>query len=210
MTETDNTDTLKSEWSKTASLTEGGEANFNEIAPTLRHVRVGLGWDVPEQADGFPVDADASAFLLNRDGKVRQDTDFIFYNNLEAENGAIRHMGDNLTGEGDGDDEVIELDLEALPFNVEKVAFAVTLHNAKERRQTFGLVKNAFIRIVDKDSNEELARFDMTEDAADENGMIFGELAREGAGWKFVAIGQGTNDGLYRIAKDYGVNVAQN
>ena len=154
------------------------------------------------------MDLDTSAFLLNRAGHVRHDTDFVFYNNLEAEDGVVKHLGDNTTGTGDGDSEVIEINLDALPFDVEKIAFAVTIHNAEERQQNFGLVKNAYIRILNLDTKIELARFDLTEDAADQNGFVFGEISREGTGWKFKAVGQGGTGGLYKIARDFNVNVA--
>ena len=127
---------------------------------------------------------------------------------MTTESGSITHSGDNETGEGDGDDEIIHIKVDQLPFDVEKIAFAVTLHNAEERGETFSIVKNAFIRIVNEDTNTELARFDLSEDASNENGIIFGELSREGMGWKFKALGQGTDGGLFRIAKDYGVNVS--
>lgn len=191
-------------------LHKGEELNLLEKDPALHNVLVGLGWDAPPKHEGNDVDLDASAFLLNRDNRVRMDTDFVFYNNLSTENGAVEHLGDCSTGQsGDnGDDEEIRIKLEEMPFDVERVAFAVTLHNAEERGETFGLVRNAFIRIVNADTNVELARFDLTEDASNENGIIFGELVRAGVGWIFRALGQGTDGGLYRIAKDFGVNVS--
>lgn len=191
-----------------AHMKKGQEVHLMEVDPGLHRVSVGLGWDAPAQDHGFPVDLDTSAFLLNRDGRVRHDTDFVFYNNLETENGSIRHLGDNTTGEGEGDSEAIEINLDALPFDVERIAFSVTIHNAEERQQNFGFVKEAYIRILNLDTKVELARFDLTEDAADENGFIFGELSREGMGWKFRAVGQGSTGGLYKIARDYSVNVA--
>jgi len=184
------------------------EINLTEIDPGLHRALVALGWTVPEQNHGFPVDLDASAFLLKVGGRVRHDTDFIFYNNLEAEGGSIRHMGDHTSGGGDGDNEQIEINLEALPFDIEKIVFCVTIHNAAERQQNFGIVKDAYIRISDLDSGVELARFDLSEDASSDNGFIFGELSREGIGWKFKALGRGTDGGLYKIARDYNVNVA--
>jgi tellurium resistance protein TerD len=184
------------------------EVALTKIAPSLHRVLVGLGWDAPEEVEGFPVDIDAAAFLLNREGRVRRDADFVFYNNLETEKGAVRHTGDSTTGDGEGDDEGIVIDLSVMPFDVEKVAFSVTIHNAEERQQTFGLVKNAYIRILDADQNTELAHFDLTEDASGDNGMIFGELVRDNAGWKFKALGTGSKGGLYKIACDFGVNVA--
>ncbi|MBI3441483.1 MAG: TerD family protein [Proteobacteria bacterium] len=184
------------------------EVNLTEVDPALHRAVVGLGWAVPELSHGFAVDLDASAFLLNRESRVRHDMDFIFYNNLESEGSFVKHLGDNTTGEGDEDKEKIEINLDNLPFDVEKVAFCVTIHNAQERQQTFGLVKDAYIRISDQDSGVELARFDLTEDASEDNAFIFGEISREGMGWKFKALGQGTPGGLYKIARDYKVNVA--
>jgi tellurium resistance protein TerD len=194
--------------SDASHMQKGQEVNLMEVDPGLHRVSVGLGWVAPPQDHGFPVDLDTSAFLLNRDGRVRHDTDFVFYNNLETENGMIRHLGDNTTGASEGDNETIEINLDALPFDVEKIAFSVTIHNAEERQHNFGLVKGAYIRILNMDTRVELARFDLTEDAAGENGFIFGELSREGMGWKFRAIGQGTTGGLYKIAREYNVNVA--
>lgn len=189
-------------------LHKGEEVILNKIDSGLRRVFVGVGWDAPNENDGFPVDIDVSAFLLKNDGRVRRDTDFIFYNNLESDEKTIKHRGDNISGEGDGDDEVVEIDLDAVPYDAEKIAFVVTIHNAEERQQTFGLVKSAFIRIVNLETNVELAHYDLSEDASEDNGIIFGELVRDIDGWKFKAIGQGSKGGLYKIAKDYGVNVA--
>lgn len=192
-----------------AHMQKDQEVNLNDVAPTLKRVVVGLGWDVPEAHEGFPVDLDASAFMLNRDGRVRNDMDFIFYNNLESDGGALKHLGDSVTGEGDGDDEQIKIDLDGVPFDIEKIAFSVTIHNAEERHQTFGLVKNAYIRVVDEDTGNELLRFDLSEDAAENNSFIFGELCRgDGLAWKFKAIGMGGTGGLYQIARDFKVNVA--
>lgn len=189
-------------------MQKGQEIDLMKVDPGLHRVVVGLGWHVPVQQDGLPMDLDASAFLLSREGRVRSDTDFIFYNNLESEEGAIRHLGDNATGTGDGDDEQIEINLDALHFGIERIAFSVTIHDAEERQQNFGHVKDAYIRIVNLETGVELARFDLTEDASGDNGFIFGELSREGAGWKFKAVGIGTAGGLYKLARDYNVNVA--
>jgi tellurium resistance protein TerD len=194
-------------------LTKGQEVDLTNMDASLRRVFVGLGWDAPEAKDGHPVDIDASAFILNRDGRVRRDTDFVFYNNLETETGAIKHRGDNTSGleatqSGAGDAEVIELLLEGFSFDVEKIAFAVTIHNAEERAQTFGIVKNCYMRIVNIDNGTELARFDLTEDAGADNAIVFGELIRDGIQWKFKAIGQSSTGGLFKIARDFGVNVA--
>lgn len=188
------------------------EVDLLGVDPTLHKVFVGLGWEAPESKDGHAVDIDASAFILNREGKVRRDTDFIFYNNLETDSGAIQHMGDNTTGEkkeGDTDDaEVIKVSLDTLAFDIEKVAFSVTIHNADDRQQNFGVIKNAYMRVVNAETGAELARFDLTEDASSDNAMIFGELFREGLGWKFKAMGVGSKGGLFEIARNYGVNVA--
>lgn len=189
-------------------MQKGQEIDLMKVDPGLHRVVVGLGWHVSAQQDGLPMDLDASAFLLSREGRVRSDTDFIFYNNLESEDGAIRHLGDNATGTGDGDDEKIEINLDALHFGIERIAFSVTIHDAEERQQNFGHVKDAYIRIVNLETGVELARFDLTEDASGDNGFIFGELSREGAGWKFKAVGIGTAGGLYKLARDYNVNVA--
>jgi tellurium resistance protein TerD len=189
-------------------MVKGEEVVLDEIDPSLHRVSIGLGWDAPPEQEGFPVDLDASAFLLNRDGRVRRDTDFIFYNNLDGEDGKIRHLGDNTSGAGDGDDEKIEIDLEGIPFDVSSIAFTVTMHNAEERQQNFGIVKNAFIRVVNADSGMELARFDLSEDASADNAVVFGELVRDGSHWKFKAVGQGSPGGLYQVARNFGVNVA--
>lgn len=195
------------------SMKKDEEVDLLKVDPGLHKVIVGLGWDAPETKDGMPVDIDASAFLLNRDGRVRRDNDFIFYNNLDTENGAIQHMGDNTTGEkkeGEehADNEVIAINLDAVGFDVEKVSFAVTIHNADDRQQNFGIIKNAYMRVVNSETNTELVRFDLSEDASSDNALIFGELAREGTGWKFKAIGTGSKGGLFEIARTFGVNVA--
>lgn len=193
---------------KQSSMLKDQEINLTEVDPGLRRAVIGLGWNVPEKNQGFDVDLDASAFLLNRENRVRHDGDFIFYNNLESEAGLVRHLGDNTTGEGGGDKERIEINLDALLYDVEKITFCVTIHNAQERQQTFGLVKEAYIRISDQDSGVELARFELSEDASEDNGFIFGEISREGMGWKFKAVGLGTSGGLFKLAREYKVNVA--
>lgn len=199
---------IKGSLGQLSVLHKGEEVSLTDIDPGLHKAYIGVGWKAPEESGGFPVDIDLSAFLVRTDGRVRRDTDFIFYNNLEAENGAIKHLGDNTSGEGDGDDEVIEIDLEGVGYDIEKIIFVVTIHNGEERHQNFGIVKNAFIRIVNPDTHAELAHYDLTEDASEDNAMIFGELVRDGLKWKFRAIGQGSIGGLYKIARDLGVNVA--
>lgn len=188
------------------SLTKGGNVSLSKEAPGLKTVRVGLGWDT-RVTDGSAFDLDASAFVLNEGGKVRSDGDFVFYNNLNGAGGTVVHQGDNLTGQGDGDDEVVIVSLDQLPADIAKVSFAVTIHDAEARRQNFGMVSNAFIRVVNNDGGTEIARYDLSEDASTETAMIFGELYRHGAEWKFKAIGQGFAGGLGPLARNFGVNI---
>ena len=186
------------------SLSKGGNLSLTKEAPGMTKVLVGLGWDT-RSTDGADFDLDASAFLLKADGKVRADSDFIFYNQLKSVDGSVEHTGDNRTGEGDGDDEAIKVDLSKVPADIDKIAFTVTIHEAETRRQSFGQVRNAFIRIVNQDSNVEVARYDLAEDASTETAMIFAELYRHGTEWKFRAVGQGFNGGLKPLAESYGL-----
>ena len=188
------------------SLQKGGNVSLSKEAPGLTKMLIGLGWDV-RATDGADFDLDGSAFLLNASGKVRSDADFIFYNQPKSDNGAVAHQGDNRTGEGEGDDEVIEVDLATVPADVEKIAITVTIHDADARKQNFGQVSSAFIRCVNADSNVEIARFDLSEDASVETAMIFGEIYRHNGEWKFKAIGQGFKGGLGALAQHFGVNV---
>jgi tellurium resistance protein TerD len=188
------------------SLTKGGNVSLSKEAPGLQSVRVGLGWD-QRVTDGSAFDLDASVFLLNEAGRVRSDADFVYFNNLVGANGAVEHHGDNLTGEGEGDDEAITVHLERMPPDIAKIIFGVTIYEGTERRQNFGMVANAFIRVLNSDGGVELARYDLSEDASTETAMIFGELYRHGAEWKFRAVGQGFSGGLGPLARSYGVNV---
>jgi tellurium resistance protein TerD len=188
------------------SLSKGGNVSLSKEAPGLKTVRVGLGWDT-RVTDGQGFDLDASAFVLTAENKVRSDADFIFYNNKNGANGAVVHQGDNTTGEGEGDDEVVIVNLDQLPPDVSKISFAVTIHDADSRKQNFGMVTNAFIRVVNESGGTELARFDLSEDASTNTAMIFGDLYRNGEEWKFKAIGQGFDGGLGPLAKSMGVNV---
>ncbi len=188
------------------SLNKGGNISLSKEAPGLKHVLVGLGWDA-RSTDGQDFDLDASAFILAGAGKVRSDADFIFYNQLKSVDGSVEHTGDNRTGAGEGDDEALKVNLEKIPADVQKVVFAVTIHEAEARRQNFGMVSNAFIRIVNSDNNAEVARYDLSEDASTETAMIFAELYRHGAEWKFKAVGQGYAGGLGPLARNFGVNV---
>jgi tellurium resistance protein TerD len=188
------------------SLQKGGNVNLSKEAPGLSKVVLGLGWDV-RSTDGNPFDLDSSAFLLKADGKVRADADFIFYNNLKSSDGAVTHSGDNRTGAGDGDDETITIDLSLVPANIERIAVAVTIHDGEARRQNFGQVQKAFIRAINANGGVEIARYDLSEDSSSETAMIFGEVYRNGADWKFKAVGQGYKGGLGPLASSFGVSV---
>jgi tellurium resistance protein TerD len=188
------------------SLSKGGNVSLSKEAPGLKSVRVGLGWDT-RVTDGSAFDLDASVFLLTEAGKVRSDADFVFYNNKNGGNGSVVHQGDNLTGEGSGDDEVVVVSLDQVPTEVQKLSFAVTIHEADGRRQNFGMISNAFIRVVNAEGGAEIARYDLSEDASTETAMIFGDLYRHSGEWKFKAIGQGFNGGLGPLASSFGVNI---
>ncbi|MEV0846536.1 TerD family protein [Streptomyces sp. NPDC049954] len=188
------------------SLAKGGNVSLSKEAPGLTAVTIGLGWDV-RTTTGTDYDLDASALLCGPDGRVLSDAHFVFYNNLNSPDGSVRHTGDNLTGEGEGDDESIEIDLNTVPAEVDKIVFPVSIHDAEARGQSFGQVRNAFIRVVNRAGGAELARYDLSEDASTETAMVFGEVYRHGAEWKFRAVGQGYASGLGGIAADFGVNV---
>lgn len=188
------------------SLSKGGNVSLTKTEPGLKKVFIGLGWDV-RVTDGSDFDLDASLFMLKEDGKVRSDSDFIFFNNLKSSDGSVEHMGDNLTGAGEGDDEVIKVDLEKIPADITKLVVGVTIHEAETRRQNFGMVSSSFIRIVNQDNNNEITRYDLSEDASTETAMLFGEFYRHSGEWKFRALGQGFSGGLGPMAKSYGVSV---
>lgn len=188
------------------SLSKGGNVSLTKEAPGLTAVTVGLGWDV-RTTTGSDFDLDASAILTNAQGKVGSDQNFVFFNNLKSPDGSVEHTGDNLTGEGEGDDEQIKVDLNGVPADVEKIVFPVSIYEAENRQQSFGQVRNAFIRVVNQANQQEIARYDLSEDASTETAMVFGEMYRHGAEWKFRAVGQGYASGLRGIAQDYGVNV---
>jgi tellurium resistance protein TerD len=188
------------------SLQKGGNVNLSKEAPGLTKMTVGLGWDI-RATDGAAFDLDGAVFLLNQSGKVRSDSDFIFYNNLKSADGSVVHSGDNRTGAGEGDDETVTIDLSKLPADVDKIVVGVTIHDAEARRQNFGMVGKAFIRCINANGNTEIARYDLSEDGSTEAAMIFGEVYRNGADWKFRAIGQGFQGGLGPLAKNYGVAV---
>lgn len=188
------------------SLAKGGNMSLTKANPNLNKIRIGLGWDV-RQTGGPAFDLDASCFLLKGDGRVRMAQDLIFYNNKTSVDGAVYHHGDNLTGVGEGDDEIISIDLSRVPMEIQKVVFVVSIYEAEMRQQNFGMVSRAFIRVVDDLTNQEMCRFDLTEEASLLNTMIFGEVYRYGNEWKFRAVGQGIQGGLKAIGGMFGLNL---
>jgi tellurium resistance protein TerD len=190
----------------TVSLTKGGNVSLTKEAPGLTAVTVGLGWDT-RTTTGADFDLDASAIAVDAGNKIVSSGHFVFYNNLISPDQAIQHTGDNVTGEGEGDDEQIKVNLAGLGPEIEKIVFPVSIHDADARGQSFGQVRNAFIRVLNQNGDTEIARYDLSEDASTETAMVFGELYRNGAEWKFRAVGQGYASGLRGIAQDYGVSV---
>ena len=190
------------------NLTKGQKVDLTKGNPGLKSIMVGLGWDVNQFDTGADFDLDAAAFMLGQNGKCPTEKEFIFYGNLEHSSGAVKHMGDNLTGEGEGDDEQIKIDLTMVPPNVEKIAFTVTIYDSDVRRQNFGQVSNSFIRIVDDSNGQELIRYDLGEDFSIETAVVVGELYRHSGEWKFNAIGSGFQGGLAALCGHYGIEVA--
>lgn len=189
------------------SLQKGQKVDLTKGNPNLKKVMVGLGWDTNKYDGGKDFDLDAAAFLLGENGKVSNDMDFIFYNNLKGAQGSVTHMGDNLTGEGEGDDEQVQVELDKVPSSIHKIAFTVTIHDAEQRGQNFGMVSNAFIRIVNEETGQELIRYDLGEDFSMETAIVVGELYRHSGEWKFNAIGSGFKGGLEALCRNFGVNV---
>lgn len=189
------------------SLVKGGNVSLTKAAINLRHILLGLGWDA-RSTFGIDFDLDASVFLVQANGRVRGDHDFIFYNQLKSICNSVEHTGDNLTGDGEGDDESVKVDLERVPPEIVKIVVAVTIHDAAMRQQNFGMVQNAFIRVVNQADGVELVRYDLSEDYSTETAMIFGEVYRHNGEWKFRAVGQGFAGGLAALAINYGVEVA--
>lgn len=188
------------------SLQKGGNVNLSKEAQGINKLMVGLGWD-ERATDGQDFDLDASAFLLTDSGKVRNDADFIFYNKLSSDCGSVIHQGDNRTGAGDGDDESIQIDLSKVPAEITKIAITVTIHEAEANNLNFGQVSNAFMRVLNDESKEEVARYDLSEDYSVETAMIFGEIYRHNNDWKFKAVGQGFGGGLAALAGNFGINI---
>ncbi|MBQ6774114.1 MAG: TerD family protein [Synergistaceae bacterium] len=189
------------------SLTKGQKVDLTKGNSGLSKLLIGLGWDVNRFDSGSAFDLDAAAFLLDSNGKVTSDSDFVFYNNLTHPSSSVQHMGDNLTGAGEGDDEEIKVDLSRVPANINRIAFTVTIHGAESRKQNFGQVSNAFIRVVDEVKNQELIRYDLGEDFSIETAVVVGELYRQGNEWKFNAIGSGFKGGLRALGINFGVSV---
>jgi tellurium resistance protein TerD len=187
------------------SLQKGGNVNLSKEAPSLKKMVIGLGWD-PRATDGAAFDLDGSAFMLKADGKARSDADFIFYNNLKSADGSVTHAGDNTSGAGEGDDEKIIVDLAMVPSEVDRITIGVTIHDADARKQNFGMVGKAYIRCLDANGDKEIARYDLSEDSSTETAMIFGEIYRAGAEWKFKAVGQGFAGGLGPLARSFGIS----
>lgn len=190
------------------NLSKGQKVDLTKGNPGLKKIMVGLGWDVNAFDSGADFDLDASAFLVGANGKCPTEKEFIFYGNLSHPSEAVQHMGDNLTGEGEGDDEQIEVDLTKIPANIEKIAFTVTIYDAEVRRQNFGQVSNAFIRIVDETTGRELIHYDLGEDFSIETAVVVGEIYRHNGEWKFNAIGSGFHGGLAALCGHYGIEVA--
>lgn len=187
------------------SLSKGQKVDLTKSNPGLTNITVGVGWDTNKYDGGQDFDLDSSVFLLDAGGKCATEKDFVFFNNLEGGNGSVVHTGDNLTGEGDGDDEQVKINLANVPATIEKVAFAITIHESEERSQNFGQVSNSYVRIVNDANGEELIRYDLGEDFSIETAVVVGELYRHGAEWKFNAIGSGYQGGLASLVKDYGL-----
>ena len=189
------------------TLSKSQKVSLTKGNPGLKHIVVGLGWDTNKYDGGFDFDLDSAAFLLDENGKVNADTDFVFYNNLKHSSGAVEHLGDNLTGEGDGDDEQVKVDLSLVPQNISKIAFTVTIHEALERRQNFGQVSNSYVRVIDEDTNQELLNYELGEDFSIETAIVVCEIYRHNGEWKFNALGSGFEGGLEALCKNFGVNI---
>lgn len=189
------------------SLSKGQKIDLTKTNPGLSKLVVGLGWDTNKYDGNHAFDLDASVFLLGENGKARNDQDFIFYNNLTGGNGSVEHQGDNLTGEGDGDDEQVIIDLSGVPSDVHKIAFTITIHDADVRGQNFGQVDNAFVRVVNETNGEEILRYDLGEDFSVETSVVVAELYRHNGEWKFNAIGSGFSGGLAALVRNYGLSV---
>ena len=188
-------------------LKKGQKIDLTKGNPGLKHIRLGLGWDTNMFDGGDDFDLDVSLFMVGKSGKVEQDEDFIFYNNLKHPSEAVEHLGDNRTGDGDGDDEEILVDFSKMPDRIEKIAVTVTIYEAKERRQNFGQLNNSYVRVVKSDNEEQLLRYDLGEDFSIETAIVVCEIYRHNGEWKFSAVGSGFEGGLEALCRSYGLNV---
>lgn len=188
------------------SLSKGQRVDLTKGRPSLKNIFVGLGWDINHYDGEADFDLDASVFMVKENGKVGKDEDFVFYGNLEHSSKSVKHMGDNLTGAGEGDDEVINIKLDKIPSDYESIAITVTIYDADKRFQNFGMVENAYIRVIDVDTNEELIRFDLSEDFSIETALVVAEIYKHNGEWKFKAVGSGYNGGLKSLCSQYGIN----
>ncbi|MCY6484946.1 TerD family protein [Clostridium aestuarii] len=188
------------------NLSKGQKINLSKEVPGLKEAIIGLGWDTNKYDGGQDFDLDASAFLVGNDGRVSKDLNFVFYNNLKDPSGAVTHTGDNRTGEGEGDDEEIIIDFSKIPEDIGKIAITVTIYDAENRSQSFGQVSNAFVRLVNKETGEEVLRYDLSEDFSIETALVFCEIYRHNGEWKFSAVGSGFQGGLSALCKNYGLD----
>ena len=188
------------------SLSKGGRVSLSKEAPGLKNIKIGLGWDTNATDTGAEFDLDASLFMLDANNKVVSDKDFIFFNNLKSSDGSVVHTGDNLTGEGDGDDEVINIDLSKIDAKYTSLAITVTIHEADSRKQNFGQVSNAFVRVLNEADGKELTKFELDEDYSSETAVLFGTLYKKGDEWRFKAEGSGFNSGLKGFCDTYGIS----
>lgn len=191
----------------TINLSKGQRIDLTKTNPGLKRAIIGLGWDTNKYSGGYEFDLDASAFLVGANGKVNNDKDFIFYNNLQGVNGSVIHTGDNRTGEGEGDDEQLIIDFAKVPDNIQTIAITVTIHDAQQRAQNFGQVSNAFVRLVNEETNEEVLRYDLAEEFSIETAIVACELYRHNGEWKFNAVGSGFQGGLAALCTNYGLEV---
>lgn len=189
------------------TLKKGEKINLTKGNPGLKNIKLGLGWDINSFDSGYDYDLDVSIFMVGESGRVEKDEDFVFYNNLKHISGAVEHLGDNRTGEGDGDDEEILVDLKLMPNHIQKIAVAVTIYEAKERRQNFGQVSNSYIRVLNSENEEEILRYDLGEEFSIETAIVACELYKYNGEWKFSAVGSGFEGGLEALCKNYGLNV---
>lgn len=189
------------------SLSKGQKVDLTKTNPGLTNVVVGLGWDTNKYDGGHDFDLDSSVFLLGGNGKITNESDFVFYNNTQGANGTVEHTGDNRTGAGEGDDEQVKINLSSVPANVQRIAFTITIHDAESRNQNFGQVSNSYARIFNEANGEELIRYDLGEDFSIETAIVVGELYRHNGEWKFSAIGSGYQGGLAALATDFGLQI---